>query len=161
MRANSNALGGEFATSSFHAIDAGDVVFIHAKVQAGYPVPAIARMLGKSADSVRAVAPPSTPRLSYEQIALMPCGLHGMPPAVAQIIRAVAEKHQLTIADLKGACRKNRFAFARFEAMARIYALGRFSYSQIGGWLGGRDHTTVLNGARRHAERLAAGEVAE
>lgn len=80
-------------------------------------------------------------------------------PRMADIVAAVADKHDVTVADLKGPSRVKHIVAARFEAMARMYDLGIWSMPQIGRFFG-RDHTTVLNGIRRHhgasAKRRAA-----
>lgn len=46
-------------------------------------------------------------------------------------------------------------ARARHYAMWRMRRETRQSLPQIGAFLGGRDHTTVLYGVRKHAQRLA------
>lgn len=78
------------------------------------------------------------------------------PITMAQILARVAEKHGLTVADLKGPRIAPRFSHPRQEAMHAMHAVGRWSLPQIGRFLGGRDHTTVLHGVRRHAQRIAA-----
>lgn len=77
-------------------------------------------------------------------------------PRMAQIVSEVAAKHGLTVAELKGPGRAQRVSKPRQEAMHQMHSLKRWSLSQIGGALGGRDHTTVLHGVRQHAKRLAA-----
>jgi len=83
------------------------------------------------------------------------CGL----PSKHAIAQRVADKHRLTVADLKGPSRERRIAWPRQELMAELYATGRLSYPVIGAFLGGRDHTTVMYGVRRHHERQRAGDV--
>ena len=72
---------------------------------------------------------------------------------ISDIIERVAEKHGFSASDLKGRGRRSALNIARQEAMYEAYLSGRWSYAQIGRALGGRDHTTVLFGVRRHAER--------
>lgn len=89
----------------------------------------------------------------------------GLPPAAgaltrSQLVRLVAEAHDLTADALRGPDRGRTAAWPRQEAM---YVLSlqtrpadgawRWSYTQIGAALGGRDHSTVIFGIRRHCER--------
>lgn len=76
-------------------------------------------------------------------------------PSMVDLAQAVAQGYGVTVADLRGPCRRVRMNVARQDLMHRIYATGRFSMTQIGRFLGGRDHTTILNGIRRHEARQA------
>jgi chromosomal replication initiator protein len=77
-------------------------------------------------------------------------------PTMREMAMEVAEKHGVTLEDLQGPSRTQKLATARQEAMARIYATGRYSTTQVGRFFGGRDHTTVMHGCRAHARRLRA-----
>ena len=85
-----------------------------------------------------------------------------MPEVTAE----VAEKHGLTLADLVGPSRTKYISHARFEAMWLLYqqrrpdGSRRLSMPQLGRFFGGRDHTSVLHGIRRHEQRIAADRVA-
>jgi chromosomal replication initiator protein len=74
-------------------------------------------------------------------------------PRMAEIAAMVAERHGLSLDTLRGPQRCRRVAHARQEAMALIYAQGRFSTPQIGRYFGDRDHTTVLYGINAHKAR--------
>lgn len=74
-------------------------------------------------------------------------------PKMLVIAQRVAAKWGVTLDELRGEIRARRVAWPRHEAMYEMYATGLFSLPQIGRFLGGRDHTTVLHGCRRHAER--------
>lgn len=66
---------------------------------------------------------------------------------VEDIIPIVAEKHRVTVADIKGACRSKKVIAARFEAIAEARRLRPdLSLTQLGRLFGKRDHTTI-----RHA----------
>lgn len=66
---------------------------------------------------------------------------------VEDIIPIVAEKHRVTVADIKGACRSRKVIAARFEAIAEARRLRPdLSLTQLGRLFGKRDHTTI-----RHA----------
>jgi chromosomal replication initiation ATPase DnaA len=78
-----------------------------------------------------------------------------MPERVAEIIREVAAIHGVTAGEIIGPSHLRAIVWPRFEAAYRIRELrmadGRPpSYPRIGRWLGGRDHTTIIAGIRRH-----------
>jgi chromosomal replication initiation ATPase DnaA len=71
-----------------------------------------------------------------------------------QIIAETAEKHGITVRQMKQGGRARMYSWPRQEAMYRIYTeLHGYSLPRIGRLLGGRDHTTVIHGIRRFAER--------
>ena len=72
---------------------------------------------------------------------------------MASVAREVAEKHRLTLDDLRGPSRKRPVAWARQEFMCEALGLGR-STTAVGRFLN-RHHSTVIFGARRHRERMA------
>jgi chromosomal replication initiator protein len=73
-----------------------------------------------------------------------------------EIVRAVAAAYKVSPKDLCGRSQRRRYAWPRQELMWRLHETGRYSLSQIGAFLGGRDHTTVLHGIREHAKRMEA-----
>jgi chromosomal replication initiator protein len=94
--------------------------------------------------------PPKVPPLPTKSLALVP------GPEAEKIVAEVAEKHGLTVADLKGPSQRHAIAHPRQEAMWRLYMTGRYSYPAIGRLLGGRDHSTVMLGARKHDAKVRA-----
>lgn len=68
------------------------------------------------------------------------------------IAAMVAAENMLTLADIRGPKRERRISHPRQVAMARMLDEG-YSTTQVGDFLGGRDHTTVIEGARRARER--------
>jgi hypothetical protein len=76
------------------------------------------------------------------------------PPSMKAILADVAHRHELTVADLKGPARARWASRPRQEAMWLMKQAGRFSLTQIGSYLGGRDHTAVLHGISMHEERV-------
>lgn len=72
------------------------------------------------------------------------------------IVKEVAAKHGVTVEDLVGRSRVPAIVAARHEAMFRVRKETTHSLPHIGRLFGGRDHSTVLNAMRRHAERIAA-----
>ena len=61
------------------------------------------------------------------------------------IQRQVGEFYHLTPQDLKGAKRDRTIVLARQTAMYLCRELTNFSFPEIGGFFGGKDHTTVLH----------------
>ena len=73
-----------------------------------------------------------------------------------QILQEVAEKHGITVQNLKGPCRRLKYALPRHEAAYRIVKELGFSLPKTGRVLGKRDHTTILNSVRKYEKKLAA-----
>ena len=73
---------------------------------------------------------------------------------IRRIKQEVAEKHGVTVADLEGPSRRPACARPRHELMWRLRRETPLSYPAIGRRLGGRHHTTVLNGVRLHQRGL-------
>jgi hypothetical protein len=84
-----------------------------------------------------------------------------MARTMANIAGEIAERHGVTLADLKGPGRYRAIAWPRHEVMWTLYqernADGdrRWSLARIARFLGGRDHSTILHGVRAHEARLA------
>jgi len=76
-------------------------------------------------------------------------------PHWKKIARVVASKHGLTFEDLMSRRRDRKSVAARFEAYYRIRNETTMSLPQIGMRFGGKDHTTVMHGIRRHTAKLA------
>lgn len=80
-------------------------------------------------------------------------------PTMQSIIERVAEKHGITVEDIKDPKRNRcsrRYAWPRHEFFYEAHMIGR-SYPQAGAFCGGRDHTTALHGKREHEKRLNEG----
>lgn len=86
--------------------------------------------------------------------------LRAIPGTMRGICMGVAQKYGLSLEALRGPQRTPRIAHPRQEAMYLMYASGRFSTTQIGVFLGDRDHTTVIHGIKAHAKRMAEGAIA-
>jgi len=67
------------------------------------------------------------------------------------IVDEVAERHGIGVRELLGDARSTRYSIPRQEAMYLLVAQGE-SFAMVGRKFR-RDHTTVLYGCRRHAER--------
>lgn len=70
-----------------------------------------------------------------------------------EVITKTARTFDLTYADLTGQSRDRRIVAVRHMAAWILARRGRLSLSQIGRAMGGRDHSTVINGVRRFEER--------
>lgn len=69
---------------------------------------------------------------------------------VEDIIATAAEKHGVTVHDIKGQSRRKWIVAARFEAIAQAYQLRPdLSLARIGEAFGGRDHTTLISALRK------------
>jgi chromosomal replication initiator protein len=72
------------------------------------------------------------------------------------ILDAVAREFNITISELKGPRRTRRISVPRQMAMYLLRDLSQLSFPQIGEFLGGRDHTTVMHGASKIEKNLQA-----
>lgn len=70
------------------------------------------------------------------------------------IIAEICEKHGIDWLDLASHRRSTEIVIARHEAMYRMRRETTMSLPAIGRKLGGRDHTTVLHGIRKHEQRM-------
>ncbi len=80
------------------------------------------------------------------------------PPATTwqEDLKAVAKDHGVPVADITGKCRAKYLVRARQHAMDVLHKRG-WSYAEVGRRLGGRDHSTVIHGIKKHYERTRAG----
>lgn len=86
---------------------------------------------------------------------------HGQLPwpephrTMCEIALEVCQARGVTLDDLRGRSKAKAVAWPRQEFMALAYAQAGQSLPAIGRWLDGRDHTTVMQGIRRHERRAA------
>lgn len=80
-----------------------------------------------------------------------------LPETKAQlIIRAVCERFAIRLDEIRGRNRERRVMVPRHIAMALLREVTHLSLPQIGRALGGLDHTTVMSGIKRIANRRAS-----
>lgn len=79
---------------------------------------------------------------------LLDSGFSERNPSPRKIITATARQHGLKFEDLVGPSRHRRIAHARSMAIYLVRRLTGKSLVEIGGYFGGRDHTTVLHSVR-------------
>ena len=77
----------------------------------------------------------------------------GRQITISQIIEAVTDHFNVRLSDLQGRRRSRSIAFPRQVCMYLARDLTAHSLEEIGGYFGGRDHTTVLH-AYRNIDRL-------
>ena len=73
---------------------------------------------------------------------------------VTQIMDAVTRHFSIRMADLQGKKRNQSVALPRQICMHLARVLTRHSLEEIGGYFGGRDHTTVLHADRKIIDKL-------
>ena len=70
------------------------------------------------------------------------------------ILNAVAQEFNITVGELKGPRRTRRISVPRQMAMYLLRDVSQLSFPQIGEFLGGRDHTTVMHGTTKIEKSL-------
>ena len=78
-------------------------------------------------------------------------------PGVKKIAASVAEKHSISVDDLKSSKRHNHIVVARHEAFYLSLKYTSLSSPQIGNFFN-KDYSTVLQGAKKHEERMGRNE---
>jgi chromosomal replication initiator protein len=76
-------------------------------------------------------------------------------PTVQDVIQVVIDHFQVKMTDLQGKSRTHSVALPRHVCMFLARKCTRLSLEEIGGFFGGRDHTTVLNAVRTIEARMA------
>ena len=72
-----------------------------------------------------------------------------------EIAVEVAAKHRITLDDLVGHDRSVCYVHPRQEVYYRAYIeCPHLSYPEIGRRMGGRDHTTIAHGVKKHCGRI-------
>lgn len=74
----------------------------------------------------------------------LPCSIPARRQFAQAVVAQVAQRHKLIVRDLTGRDRFAHFVAARREA-ARVLRQAGLHLQEIGGALGGRDHTTAKN----------------
>ncbi len=74
------------------------------------------------------------------------------------VLDAVAQEFNLAVSELKGPRRTRRISVPRQLAMYLLREISNLSYPQIGEFLGGRDHSTVMHGTSKIEKGLQEDE---
>lgn len=75
------------------------------------------------------------------------------PRTMAQIASEIAQEHRVKVSDLKGGGRQQAISAPRQAFMAAAMAEHRWSLGQVGRFLGGRHHATIIHGVKAHWAR--------
>lgn len=78
-------------------------------------------------------------------------------PLATRVLKSVSEEFGMTVEELIGQRRTNRYCIARFVVVGILSEMTQMSLPAMGRRLGGRDHTTILH-AQRQAKKLFATE---
>lgn len=86
-----------------------------------------------------------------------------IPPRYLRVLKDVAKEHKVPVAWMFARDRKRDASWPRQAAYARIRQTPMPSgkppsYPLIGRWMGGRDHSTIIEGIERHEARIAAAQ---
>jgi chromosomal replication initiator protein len=92
---------------------------------------------------------PITIELAREALGDKPTGHTGREVSIDDILESVTEQYNVRLADLQSKKRSRSIAFPRQVCMYLARQLTRHSLGEIGGYFGGRDHTTVLHANRQ------------
>jgi hypothetical protein len=73
-----------------------------------------------------------------------------IPAGHREIVAAIAADMDVSLADVIGLKRSRAIMQARLVAYKVLSSRGTNSLAQVGRWIGGRDHSTVINGLRKY-----------
>ena len=87
----------------------------------------------------------------------------GVPPpspnvSIPDILNLVARQYNVRLSDLQGKRRTKSIAFTRQVCMYLAREMTPRSLGEIGGYFGGRDHTTVIHAHRERKTKRTANE---
>lgn len=97
--------------------------------------------------------PPRRIKLPMVSLADMDGCIRMIEGRAKTILAECVEKHDLPAREILGPWRARELVWARQELAYRLRAETPMSYPQIGLFIGGRDHTTILYSVRQHAKR--------
>lgn len=72
-----------------------------------------------------------------------------IPAGHREIVASIAADMDVSLADIVGIKRSKPIMQARLVAYKVLASRGTNSLAQVGRWIGGRDHSTVINGLRK------------
>lgn len=164
--------GGDFTHSARNRATAYND-FIFEKARAGVPVSAIANMVGCSVIDVRAVLGIVTPPPALVAVEREPekaaekraaearyedrrRASKRMPRRARLIVEEVAKASGETVDDILYGPATQKLSAARNWTFAALYDTGAYSTLIIGGFVGGRDHATVIHGMAKHRALVGA-----
>lgn len=90
----------------------------------------------------------------WELISLPPKRNTGYTPALQKILEVVAEHYGVSIEEMKNGRRTKKPTHARQVVMYLAREMTPMTLPQIGRYLGGKDHTTIIHGNRVIGSKL-------
>jgi hypothetical protein len=160
---------GDFATAR-RGLDSYEVDFIRNRSKSGVSASNIARMLNRPESDIKPYCYVPPVRKAPEVIPIIETNDPYVPKLAQRsrrqralpltdrakaIVRSVAGLYGLSINDIVGGSPGRHHSMARDQACWRLKAIG-YGYSQIGRFLSGRDHSTIIKAVERHDRRIAA-----
>ncbi len=100
--------------------------------------------VGKLNEALHIVAKPQAPR----KRTYTPPPVQDIPVGQREIVALIANDMDVSYAELIGPSRKSPIMAARLVAYKVLTERGN-SMAQVGRWIGGRDHSTVINGLKK------------
>ena len=94
--------------------------------------------------------------LAKEAIGERPASAVSLHPTIHEIINAVTAYFDVKLTDLLSKRRQKSIALPRQVGMWLARKYTRYSLDEIGGYFGGRDHTTVMHGVKAINRKCAA-----
>lgn len=133
-----------------------DAEFKMAMIKAGYQFPDPA---SKADDLVEPMEKPhirlTVCRICQEAIEEELVEKEKHPKTMKDIVDRVSRRYAVTVTEIRGKRKHKGIVAARHEAFWLIrHMLHHLSYPQIGKYFGGRDHSTVMHGVKKHQERV-------
>lgn len=105
--------------------------------------------------TVLAIIPPAPRvRLPHEYLDIASSQKAPFSPANT-IINEVCAKHRVSREEIMGRRREKMLVIARHEAFYRLSTETTMSLPHIGMRMGGKDHSTAINGIKKHKKRMA------
>lgn len=167
------ARGGDFATSRRGGLDQYEVDFLIQKAAAGYTDFTIANMLRRPITEIaayreavgvvpsvrRTFAAPVVPRPApaprvkqHTSIVRQP---RAIPDRAKKIIRQTCDETGVTWGEMMGDRRLKAITVPRQLCYWRLWVAG-FGFAAIGGFFGGKDHTSIRRGVMAHQDRMGS-----
>lgn len=135
---------------------AEDLTYAIKQLAKGYPMSAVAKMIGRPEESLRAL-------IEFRKAADLPepapiAPIRTTPNFLTDrqmeaVCKPILARHGFTLADVCSPSRKTKLVDCRWELM---FSLHRFGYPdhRIGRYLGGRDRSTVIHGRNAHSRGM-------
>lgn len=134
-----------------------DLIYARDKLDKGYPVSAVAKMVGRPVESLKAL-------LEFRKAADLPVAVPApLPPTPARlqdqamdaVCKPILTRNGFSLDDMLGPSRRFGLVDCRQEIMFALHAAG-YPDHRIGKYLGGRDRSTIIHGRNAHRRGISA-----